>query len=105
MGTSPLSRLHYFDLTWDAPTEEFHLVKEGYFKGSITGLLYTSKAREVVVLAEEYSYIYSNMRVLSEMSRRTRSIRIAKMKGNELGVMMMSTIPSLVEILPKEGHW
>ena len=39
VGPSPLARLHYFDLVWDAPTEEFHLVKEGYFRAQVMGLL------------------------------------------------------------------
>ncbi len=105
VGPSPLARLHYFDVVWDSPAEEFHLVKEGYYKAQVTGLLYSSQRREVVELAEEYSFIYANMRVLSEHSRRARVIRIKKMKGNELGVMLMCTVPSLADILPKEGHW
>ncbi len=105
VGASPLARLAYFDVVKDAPTEEFHLEKEGVLKAMLIDLLSRSKAKETADVASEFSYIYSHMRVFSEMARRTRLLRFKQLKGNELGVIMLGTLPTLASILPRHGHW
>ncbi len=105
VGTSPLARLAYFDLVKDAPTEEFHLEKEGVLKAMLIDLLGKSKAKETADVAAEFSYIYCHMRVFSEMARRSRPIRFKQLKGNELGVIMLGALPTLASILPVHGHW
>jgi hypothetical protein len=126
---SPLVELPApFSLITDVPPEEFHLIKEGVGRLMFKRFFEESKRKKNAELLESWNELYLSTRLLSEMTRRSRRILISQLKGqcrldtscycfyecfcehvlkcisihfsgNELGVLIMGTIPSLVSFM------
>ena len=90
-----------FDIIFHAPSDEFHLVKEGVAKMMIRRLFEDSNTMLTRDIREEWSYHYEVMTVCSEMPRCTNSINTSSMKGNELGLVLYSSFPVLAQILDR----
>ena len=99
---SPLFKIPApFDVIFHAPSDEFHLLKEGLTKMMIRRLLEDSNTMVTREIREEWSYYYEIMTVGSEMARCTKTINTASMKGNELGQVLYSAFPVLAQILDR----
>lgn len=96
-----------FDPIWHCPTEEFHLLKEGLTKMMVKRLFETRSTKESREVFQTWSTLYQGMCVFSETPRYTRNISTSKMKGCELGIIMYSAFPSLVELMVnrKDDFW
>ena len=97
-----------FDVVFHAPYEEFHLVKEGVGKQIIKRLFEQSKTKASKAIHVKWSSAYEAMAVFTETPRCSRKIHTGSLKGCELGVVIYSTFPVLVDILQTpqtEDHW
>ena len=85
---SPLFRIPApFHVMFSAPSDEFHLIKEGVGKLIIKRMLEdtnTVLTREIMM---EWSTAFECMAVFSETPRYTRQISTGSMKGSELGIV------------------
>ena len=70
-------------------------------------MLVNRNTRESRRVLQDFSAAYKNTKVLSEMSRRSRTIQVSQLKGSELGVLIFSVFPHLVKnIMTKdEEYW
>ena len=88
---TPLLDVPHFDIIWDVPIEEFHLIKEGLSKLMLERMGFAtinidapgkerrrSHAREVL---EQLNHAYCNMSVFSETCRRPRPLKLGQLKG------------------------
>ena len=98
-----------FDVVFHAPYEEFHLIKEGIGKLLIKRLFEDSKTKTSKAILLQWSSAYESMPVMSETPRCARKIHTGSLKGCELGVIIYSAFPVLVDILDnyptQEDHW
>lgn len=92
-------------MIWQAPPEVFHLLWEGLSKQIMQRLftMTSKKANKTLLTALEDQYC--DMKVLTEMPRCSRSLRINLLRGNELKVITMSVFPALIDLLhSREGR-
>ena len=103
---SPLLDLRQqFDIVYDMPPEEFHLLYEGLTKMMLQRMLTQSRyAKHVQAKA---TALYRNMKVFSETPRFPRKLNPGDLKGSEFAVILYSLFPSLaMDILEdKTDEW
>lgn len=105
---SPLIELpDPFHIVWSVPAEEFHLVKEGVGKAMLKRLFHDSKTRTASQLLADWSATFEQTQVFSETPRCARKIVITAMKGSELGILIMSGFPCLIDLMNaySNDHW
>ncbi len=56
------------------------------------------------ILAEA-SFLYRKMRVFTETPRRSRTLKIAQLKGNELCVVTLTLLPTMAFQVIRLDHW
>ena len=79
---TPLYDLAGFDIVWDLPIEEFHLLFEGLTKVMLDRMFVSSCTEKSRPIWKKLSTAYAEMAVFSETSRRTRPIMLHQFKGN-----------------------
>ena len=121
---TPLLDLEGFDVVWNLPLEEFHLIKEGLTKKMLQRMGFftinidaprkrraeKNTTREIMEL---FNKAYCTMAVFSETSRRPRPLKLHQFKGalclrfatrsflnrfltgSEFGTLTLSCFPSL----------
>ena len=96
-----------FSMMWNVPIEEFHLIKEGVGRPMVQRLFEKSNTNESRQIHAQWTAQYEAAKIFYEIPRCTRSIYTSKLKGAELGVLVMSAFPSLVHLLNnrKKDHW
>ena len=100
---SPLFRIPApFNVIFHAPSDEFHLVKEGVGKMLIKRLFEDSRTVLTREIMSAWSTSYEGMLVFTETARYTRFIDTGAMKGNELGIVIYASFPVLVAILAQQ---
>ena len=94
VNDTPLLDVPNFDVIWDVPLDEFHLIKEGLTKLMLDRMGFASlnidgprrdgagrrhsHAREVLI---KLNHAYCNMAVFSETCRRPRPLKLGQLKG------------------------
>lgn len=101
---SPLLTVPNFDIIWDFPLDEFHLLKEGIASQILTRMFLARTSTEIRDYAAAYYKAYAEMKLISEIPRRSKKILIAQLKGSELGVLAFSTFPHLFGDIVKAGE-
>ena len=91
-----------FNVIFHAPSDEFHLVKEGVGKMLIKRLFEDSRTVLTREIMSAWSTSYEGMLVFTETARYTRFIDTGAMKGNELGIVIYASFPVLVAILAQQ---
>ncbi len=99
---SPLLDLPDFDIVYDVPLDEFHLIKEGIIKRLMGAMFLDSTHRDNRELLSRLSQCWERLRVFSENARRTDSLKVAQLKGSELGVLGYTVFPYLASELMNE---
>lgn len=100
---SPLFRIPApFNVIFHAPSDEFHLVKEGVGKMMIKRLFEDKRTVLTREILSRWSTSYEGLMVFSETARYTRLIDTGAMKGNELGIVIYASFPVLVSILAQQ---
>ena len=96
-----------FSVTWSLPAEEFHLIKEGVGRLMVKRMFEQTNTKEAKRIHSQWSAQFEAARVFSEIPRCTRTIDTGKLKGAELGLIVMGAFPSLVHLLEgrKADYW
>ena len=96
-----------FSVLWHIPLEEFHLIKEGLAKMIVHRMFESCKTAESRDIYFDWNLAFVATKVCSEISRCTRGINSQKMKGAELGVVVLTGFPVLVDIMQArcQGSW
>ncbi len=97
----------HVDYIWGLPLDIFHLGYEGITKTMLKRMFVkrdTVQSRKYLARLNHY---YTKMRVFSETARKAKVIKVANLKGNELGLITMSVLPvlALQVIDDKKPHW
>ena len=96
-----------FNVMWNVPCEEFHLLREGVGKLLLKRLFEDSNTAVSRAIFAQLDAAYQACAVFSETPRCSRKITTAKLKGSELGFLINSAFPYLVKLLSghAEPHW
>ncbi len=97
----------HVDYIWGLPLDIFHLGYEGITKKMLERMFTkrdTVQSRKYLARLNHY---YTKMFVFSETARKARKIKVANLKGNELGLITLSVLPvlALQVIDDKKPHW
>ena len=100
---SPLLDLPNFDIIYDVPLDEFHLIKEGIIRRMLSAMFVDTTHRDSKEILRRLSRCWEVLKVFSESARRTDKLRIPQLKGSELGVMGYTVFPHLAMNLMSGG--
>ncbi len=90
-----------FDVVWDMPPEEFHLIKEGVTKQILYRMFVNRESTTALGLLAALNQAYKNLQIFTETPRKPRNIDVLRMKGSEFGTIGMSVFPVLFKDLMK----
>ncbi len=97
---TPILDLHEpFDIVWDMPPEQFHLIYEGITKQILQRMFDTSSTVHSRQLLYTLDETYSSLQVFTETPRKPRKICVLRMKGSEFATLAMSVFPVLIKDL------
>lgn len=96
-----------FDIVYSIPTESFHLLQVGIAKQIISRLFEDTSTAESRRIMLAWSTTYQTCAVFTETPRCSRKINTGRMNGSEMGVMVYSAFPSLVQLMKDRilDHW
>ena len=108
ISNTPLYRVPApFNPILSVPPDEFHLGKEGLAKLIFKRLFEDTNTAESREVYEEFNDAFVAAAVVKELGRCTRSINTKGMKGSELGLLLHSGFPYLIELMNdrRQDHW
>ena len=106
---SPLLDLQSdFDIIWNIPADQFHLLFEGICKECLRRMFVSETTRDSLDIHQSLSEMYQSTKVFSETPRRTGPLVLSTLKDHEYGFITFSVlIPFAVKILAPatSGKW
>ncbi len=82
-----------FDFVWGCAIDIFHLAYEGITKLMLMRTFVLRSTKEAREMLAEISFMYMGTRVFTETARKGRKLQVKMLKGNELGVLILSIFP------------
>ncbi len=105
VADSALYDLENFNIIWQIPIDVFHLCFEGITKQMLKRMFVSHNTVESRGILAETSFLYRKMRVLTEIARRTRALKIPELKGSELCLITLTLLPTMAFQVIRLDHW